>query len=198
MGATRRQIVTEALTESILLAIGGGIAGLLVAVAAAKLLLALAFHSSQSLPISTTPSVIVLAFALGVSLLTGMIFGAAPAGCHRTDPAEALRGSGQRQRSLFHRPQRAAIVRPPCLSSCRQATMMRAAWINSGCGFGSRSKASWWICPSGLPGRLAALYRELRTGSISCLECRVGLASQSAFTDNWAELVMVAGHPAPS
>ena len=96
VGATRRQIVTEALTESLLLSIGGGIAGLLVAIAAAKLLLALTFHSSHFLPVSTAPSVVVLAFALGLSLLTGIIFGAAPAWfATRTDPAEALRGSGR-------------------------------------------------------------------------------------------------------
>src|SRR5712692_104769 len=64
LGATRRQIITEALTESVLLAVGGGIAGLLVAMAAARLLLALAFHSAHFLPISTMPSPVVLAFEL--------------------------------------------------------------------------------------------------------------------------------------
>src|SRR4029077_465409 len=88
LGATPRQIVTEALTESVLLAIGGGIAGLVVAVAAARLLLALAFHNAHFLPISVAPSVVVLAFALGLALLTGIIFGAAPAWlATRTDPA---------------------------------------------------------------------------------------------------------------
>src|SRR2546427_3435386 len=43
VGATRWQIIGQALTESVLLAIGGGVAGLLVAVAAARLLLRLAF-----------------------------------------------------------------------------------------------------------------------------------------------------------
>src|SRR5256886_16793055 len=51
-----RQIVVQALTESVLLAIGGGIVGLVVAMAAARLLLVLAFHSSHFLPISTAPS----------------------------------------------------------------------------------------------------------------------------------------------
>src|SRR5438046_5653399 len=50
IGATRRQIIIQALTESVLLAIAGGIAGLVVAIAAARLLLLLAFHSSHSLP----------------------------------------------------------------------------------------------------------------------------------------------------
>ena len=96
LGATRRQIVTQALIESVLLAIGGGIAGLVVAIAAARLLLALAFHGAHFLPISAAPSPLVLAFAFLLALLTGIIFGAAPAWfATRTDPAEALRGSGR-------------------------------------------------------------------------------------------------------
>src|SRR5437870_3753327 len=96
LGATRRQIITEALTESVLLAVGGSLAGLLVAVAAARLLLSLAFHSAHFLPISPMPSLAVLAFAFGLALLTGISFGAAPAWfATRTNPAEALRGSGR-------------------------------------------------------------------------------------------------------
>src|SRR5689334_21413978 len=45
VGASRRQIVTQALVESVLLAIAGGVAGLFVAVAAARLLLSLAFST---------------------------------------------------------------------------------------------------------------------------------------------------------
>ena len=106
VGATRRQIITQALTESILLAIGGALAGLVVAVAAARLLLALAFHSAHFLPISTAPSLLVLAFAFALALVTGIIFGAAPAWfATRTDPVDALRGSGRgtSDRSTFAR-----------------------------------------------------------------------------------------------
>src|SRR5271165_6444981 len=91
LGATRRQIVLQALAESVLLSLGGGIAGLLVAMAAAQLLLALAFSAAHFLPISVAPSLPVLAFACGVSLMTAIIFGAAPAWlATRTAPAEAL------------------------------------------------------------------------------------------------------------
>src|SRR4029077_464170 len=68
IGATPGQIVSQALTESVLLAIGGGIVGLFVAMAAARLLLTLAFHSAHFLPISVAPSLLVLAFAFGLAL----------------------------------------------------------------------------------------------------------------------------------
>ena len=47
IGASRSQVVTQALVESILLAIGGGLAGLAVATGAARLLLSLAFSASS-------------------------------------------------------------------------------------------------------------------------------------------------------
>jgi ABC-type antimicrobial peptide transport system permease subunit len=50
IGARPRQLVMQALTESVLLAIGGGIAGLAVAMGAARLLLSLAFRNARFLP----------------------------------------------------------------------------------------------------------------------------------------------------
>ena len=79
-----------------LLAVLGGIVGLAVAVATARLLLALAFAGTTFLPIDTMPSPLVLAFAFGLALLTGMLFGAAPAWfATRTNPIDALRGAGR-------------------------------------------------------------------------------------------------------
>ena len=63
LGASRRKIVGQALLESVLLAIAGGAAGVVVAVGAANLLLSLAFANVRFLPISTSPSVPMLAFA---------------------------------------------------------------------------------------------------------------------------------------
>ena len=96
LGASRRQIVTQALVESVLLAVAGGIAGLVVAIGTARLLLALAFAGTTFLPIDTRPSPLVLAFAFGLALVTGILFGAAPAWfATRTDPIDALRGAGR-------------------------------------------------------------------------------------------------------
>src|ERR1700677_1941993 len=117
VGASTRQIIGQALLESILLSIGGGIAGLLVAVAAARLLLVLAFRSSHFLPINPLPSPAVLAFAFAVALLTGIVFGAAPAWfATRTDPVEALRGSGRSTRDHSGFARKALLIVQAALS----------------------------------------------------------------------------------
>jgi predicted permease len=96
VGARPRQLVIQALTESVLLAIGGGIAGVAVAAGTARLLLSLAFRNTRFLPISAAPSLMVLGFAFLLALMTGILFGAAPAWfTTRADPADALRGLGR-------------------------------------------------------------------------------------------------------
>ena len=99
VGASRGRIISQSLIESILLSLAGGLAGLVVADAAGRLILALAFQSAHFLPIDTAPSPPVLAFAFGLSLLTGVVFGTAPAWfATRTDPVEALRGANRSTR----------------------------------------------------------------------------------------------------
>src|SRR6266581_1636508 len=205
VGATPRQIVTQALTESVLLAIGGGIFGLLVAMAAARLLLALAFHSSHFLPISTAPSLMVLAFAFGLALVTGIIFGAAPAWlATRTDPAEALRGSGRgtQDRSSFAR--KALLVVQATLSVVLVAgATMLARSLNKlehqdfGYQVQNRVEVSMNRPPATYTQpQLASLYRQLEdhVNRLPGVQGS-GLALYNPLTDNWGELIMVAGHP---
>ena len=205
LGATPRQIVTEALTESVLLAIGGGIAGLLVAVAAARLLLTLAFHNAHFLPISVAPSLVVLAFALGLALLTGIIFGAAPAWlATRTDPAEALRGSGRgtRDRSSFAR--KALLVVQATLSVVLVAgATMLARSLNKleHQDFGYQVQGRVVVNMNTPPAtytqpQLQALYRQLEEQLNRLPGIKgSGLAMYNPLTDNWGELIMVSGHP---
>ncbi|MGC1484753.1 MAG: ABC transporter permease [Candidatus Acidiferrum sp.] len=205
LGATPRQIVGQALTESILLAIGGAIAGLLVAAAAARLLLTLAFHSSHFLPISAAPSLIVLAFAFVLALVTGIIFGAAPAWlATRTDPADALRGSGRgtRDRSSFAR--KALLVVQAALSVVlvAGATMLgRSLNKLEHQDFGYQVQGRVEVSINHPPAsytqpRLQALYRRLeeQLDHIAGVQGS-GLALYNPLTDNWGELIMVAGHP---
>jgi len=205
VGATTRQIVMQALTESILLAIGGGIVGLLVAMAAARLLLALAFHSSHFLPISTAPSLMVLAFAFALALVTGIIFGAAPAWlATRTDPAEALRGSGRgtQDRSTFAR--KALLVVQATLSVVLVAgATMLARSLNKlehqdfGYQVQNRVEVDMNRPPASYTQpQLASLYRQLEDHLNGLPGVQgTGLALYNPLTDNWGELIMVAGHP---
>jgi macrolide transport system ATP-binding/permease protein len=96
LGARRGRLVRQLLTESVSLAILGGAAGLAVAYLGTRSILAIAFRGSPVIPINPEPSTQVLLFAFGLSLLTGIIFGVAPAWISsHADPAEALRGAGR-------------------------------------------------------------------------------------------------------
>ena len=96
LGAMRGRIVRQLLTESVLLAMLGGLAGLAVAYAGTRMLLSLAFPGAQAMPVNASPSAAVLGFAFGLSFLTGVLFGVAPAWiAAHAEPANALR-SGTR------------------------------------------------------------------------------------------------------
>jgi predicted permease len=92
LGAKRTRIIRQLLSESLLLAVLSGMAGLVVAYAGNRMLLALAFPGAPHLPVNTSPSLPVLMFACGLSLATGVLFGVAPAWiAARAEPVDALR-----------------------------------------------------------------------------------------------------------
>ena len=208
VGASRRQIVVQALLESVLLAVAGGIAGLFVAVAAARLLLVLAFRSSHFLPISVLPSPLVLAFAFGVALLTGIIFGAAPAWfATRTDPVEALRGSGRSTTDHSGFARKALLIVQAALSVVlvAGATMLARSLDkleHQNLGYRTDGRVVVSLnTPTAtytLP-KLQALYRQLEEG-LNALPgvTGSGLALYNPLTNNWGEMILVSGHPAPS
>jgi len=95
LGASRGRLVQRALVECLMLAMFGGMAGVLVAWGGAKLILYLAFQQDP-ISISASPSPLVFAFAFTASLLTGLLFGVAPAWlAAHADPIEALRGANR-------------------------------------------------------------------------------------------------------
>ena len=207
IGASRRQIVTQALVESVLLAVAGGIAGLIVAEAAAQLLLLLAFRSSHFLPVSTRPSLLVLAFAFGLALITGILFGAAPAWfATRTDPADALRGSGRSTSDHSSLTRKALLIVQAAFSVVLVAgATMLARSLNKlehqdfGYQVQGRVLVSMNTPPATYPQpKLAALYRQIEERVNRLPGVRgSGLALYNPLTDNWGELILVAGHPAP-
>jgi predicted permease len=207
LGATRGQIVMQALVESVVLAVAGGMAGLVVARAAARLLLALAFRSSHFLPISTSPSLMVLGFAFGLALLTGIIFGAAPAWfATRTNPAEALRGSGRSTSDNSSVARKALLIVQATLSVVLVAGAMMLARSLSKLehqDFGYEVKGHVVVGVNRPPAiytqaKLAAMYRQLedRLNRLPGVQGS-GLALYNPLTDNWGELILVQGHPLP-
>jgi predicted permease len=78
LGATRLRLVRQMFTESVLLALGGGGVGIILAFWGRNLILA-AVPSSIALPHHVSFHGVVFAFALGVSILAAVIFGLAPA-----------------------------------------------------------------------------------------------------------------------
>jgi putative ABC transport system permease protein len=96
LGASRKNIFAQFLTENLLLAFTGGVLGIGVGLVALRALVA-------SMPEGTLPSeadltlnIPVLLFSLAASTLAGLLFGCAPAWyATRIDPAEALKEGGR-------------------------------------------------------------------------------------------------------
>jgi predicted permease len=207
IGASRWQIVSQALLESVVLAVAGGIAGLVIAVAASRLLLALAFQWAQTVPISAWPSIPVLAFALGLATVTGLLFGAAPAWfATRTDPVESLRGSGRTTRDHSSLARNALLVAQATFSVVlvAGATMLgrslnKLESQNFGYTVDGRIVVSLNRAPATYtPEMLSALYRRLeeRLNRLPGV-FGSGLALYNPLTNNWGEMIHVAGHPTP-
>jgi macrolide transport system ATP-binding/permease protein len=117
LGATRGRIVRQLLTESVVLAGMGGIAGLAVAYAGTRMLLMLAFPGAQNIPIHASPSVTAVGFACGLSLLTGVLFGVAPAWiAAQAEPADALRSGARTTATGASLLQRGLVVLQAALS----------------------------------------------------------------------------------
>ncbi len=79
LGASRIRIIRQLLTESLVLAIAGGVAGLVCSFWLARGLLALLPYDPANLTLSAVPDLRVMGFAMAVTLLTALIFGMAPA-----------------------------------------------------------------------------------------------------------------------
>ena len=117
LGAQRSRIVRQLLTESVLLSGLGGLLGLAVSYLGAYALLALAFPNQQNMPVKASPSPLVIGFALALSLVTGILFGLAPALlAARTQPAEALRSNARTTAHGASFLQRALVVLQAALS----------------------------------------------------------------------------------
>jgi predicted permease len=209
LGAARSRIVRQMLTESVLLACLGGLAGLAIAYAGTKMILSLAFPNAPQLPIHASPSLTILGFAFLLSLATGVVFGVFPAWItSHADPAEALRGANRSTRERGSLPQRMLIVFQAALSlillvAASLLTRSLANLQNQNLGIQTDNRYVVSIDPQGAGysiGELQPLYQELeqRFGGMSGM-AHVGLALWSPLSGtDWATSVSVAGEAVSS
>jgi macrolide transport system ATP-binding/permease protein len=208
LGAGRGRILREILTESVLLAVAGGVAGLLVAFAGCRTILALAFPDAKYMPISASPSWEVLSFAFLASVITGILFGTAPAWLSlHAQPAEALRGINRSTRDRSSLPQKALVVFQAALSVVLLAgailmskSLAQLEHQNFGVVTANRYVLHLDEAGAGYTvDRLPALYTQIED-RFSALPgvSSIGLGMYSPLEgDNWGECVIQQGHPAP-
>jgi predicted permease len=108
IGAGRARIVSQLLTESLLIAACGGLLGIALAYAGDAALLAILRGRTSALPLDILPDGRVLAFTVGVAVLTGLLFGLFPAfQAVNTDVSPSLKEgfhpAGARQRQFVRR-----------------------------------------------------------------------------------------------
>jgi predicted permease len=99
LGATRSRIIRQLLTESMLLAVIGGVCGVLLAQWAVTVLVGLV---AREAPLSTRPDSGVLLFTAGVSILAGLLFGLVPAvQASRTNLSAAMKEKNRLRAGLM-------------------------------------------------------------------------------------------------
>ncbi|MGA8027927.1 MAG: ABC transporter permease [Bryobacteraceae bacterium] len=184
LGATRSRLIRTVLTESVLLSLLGGAAGVLLAYAVSHAILMLAFRGVQYVPISASPSLFVLGFALLLSTVTGIIFGAAPAWIGtQPEPSQRLRSSNRSTTSRSSMPQKALIVVQAALSILLLAvaglvTQSLRNLEHTDFGFQARGRLLGEISFEAAgykPAQLTTLYQQIQTS----LESIPGVLSAS-------------------
>jgi predicted permease len=206
LGASRSRLIRQTLTEGILLALLGGVAGLFVACAGTRAILLMAFHGATYVPINASPSLAVLVFAFVMSILTGIVFSVAPALiASQMHPSESLRGAGRSTLSHSALPQKTLIVAQAALSVVLLAgagllTKSLRNLENQQFGFDTHGRLIVRINPALAgysPESLPTLYRELEErfthlpGVVS-----VSLALHSPMDHwNWGDNIRIEGRP---
>jgi predicted permease len=208
LGASGARLIRQALTESLVLALLGGIAGVLLAVAGTHLVVRLAFGPANAIAMHVGLSWPMLGFCAAVALLSGVCFGTAPAWLlARTNPIEAMRGVGRASaesqphlRKLLVMLQVAASV-----SLLAGASLLTRSLLNiEGEDFGFIAKNRIVLrmeepLAAYSHEHLNLLYRELQEGLERLPGVRsASLALYSPFTAHWEQLVVKPGEGMPS
>ena len=211
LGAPRRRLVQKALVECIVLAAIGGALGIALAYAGTRVILHLAFQlggPNNYVPISATPSLPVLLFTLGVSAVTGILFGIAPAWMtSHADPIEALRGANRSVAGGRSWAQRSLVIAQAAMSL---VLLSAAALLGQSLrnlqhqkfGFETQGRYIAWIDPTlgnYKPEQLEPMFREIddRLQQIPGVRMAAPALYAPMTGDSWNNSVRIEGQPEP-
>jgi predicted permease len=117
LGASGWRLVRQSLAEGLVLASIGAAAGLIIAKVGADALVAIAFPGVQFIPVDTSPTVTVLAFAGALAVVTAVLFAGAPAWLmSRVAPLDALSATGRGTQARSFIPRRSLVITQVALS----------------------------------------------------------------------------------
>jgi putative ABC transport system permease protein len=211
LGASRARLIRKSLVESILLATIGGALGIAVAYGGTRLILHLAFQTggpNNYVAVGATPSIPVLLFTLGISVLTGIIFGMAPAWVtSHADPVEALRGANRSVGSGHSWAQKSLVIAQGAMSLVllSAAVLLGQSLRNlqhQNFGFETQGRYIAWINPilsNYKPEEMLPLFRQIDDRLLQIPGVRmVAPALYAPMTgDSWNNGIRVEGRPEP-
>jgi putative ABC transport system permease protein len=212
LGASRRRLVRKALVESVLLGVIGGALGVALAYGGARLILHLAFQiggPNNYTAVTASPSQTVLLFTLGVSVLTGIVFGIAPAWMtSHAEPVEALRGANRSVGGGRSWAQKTLVIAQAAMS----VVLLSAAALlgqslrnleHQKFGFETEGRYMVWINPllaNYKPEELEPLFKRIdeRLAAIPGVRMTVPALYAPMTGDSWNNGVRIEGRPEPS
>jgi predicted permease len=208
LGATRGQLVRQAMISSVLLALVGGAGAIAIAYAVAHSVLRLAFRGSDYVPVSVNPSLPVLGFALLAALITAVLCAAIPAWIStKVDPASAIRGAARTMKDSSSAPQRVLVITQAALSVvllCAAGLLLRSLSNLQTQDFGFRTTDRYIVgidpfLAGYKPEQTDDLYRKLHESLM-----RIPGTQKVAFAlytplshDNWNGGIFIPGQPDP-
>jgi predicted permease len=211
LGAPRGRLIRKSLVECVLLSTVGGILGIAVAYGGTRLILHLAFQTggpNNFVPISASPSLPVLFFTLGISILTGILFGIAPAWItSHAGPIEVLRGANRSVAGGRSWAQRSLVI----VQAAMSLVLLSAAALlgqslrnlqHQNFGFETQGRYIAWINPmlgNYKPEQMEPMFRQIDDRIQQLPGVRmVAPALYAPMTgDSWNDGIRVQGQPEP-